>query len=233
MNEMNVNDKLNDDDADAPLPVVVPDEGDDIGAESGGRAPIDLDSAYDVEELNKIFGATMAAGGGNGAPVEAQAVEPVDMAAIHAEREAELLALIEKEKNTTLRAIADLHNYRKRAEEEKKRIIASANERLIKDLLPLVDDFDRSLVAAKQTQSYEMLVDGVEAVVRKIADTLAKEGVQPIPSVGEQFNPDYHDAVMVEEGSDHPDESIVEEFRRGYTMNDRVIRPALVKVAKA
>jgi len=236
------------DDDDEPIhdvPVVVPDDDDDDGREPGaGRAPIDLDSAYDISDLNAIFdkpskavkNAAKTSPGPDLRLVDAEeipAAAPSVAPGVSAEREAELLALVEAEKGNTLRAIADLHNFRRRAEEERRRIVASANERLIMQLLPVVDDFDRSLLAAKQSQSYEQLVDGVEAVVRKIADTFAKEGVQPIPTVGEKFDPDYHDAVMVDEGSDQPDETITEEFRKGYTMHQRVIRPALVKVAKS
>ncbi|HEX5324491.1 MAG TPA: nucleotide exchange factor GrpE, partial [Capsulimonadaceae bacterium] len=97
----------------------------------------------------------------------------------------------------------------------------------------VVDDFDRSLAAARQAESYEQLVEGVEAVLRKIGDVLGRQGLEPIPAVGEPFDPAVHEAVMVEEGSDQPDETVIEELRKGYKMNGRVLRPSLVKVAKS
>jgi molecular chaperone GrpE len=150
-----------------------------------------------------------------------------------ADEVAVLKAQLEQEKNNTLRALADLQNVRRRTDEERGRIIRDANERLIKELLPILDDFERGLGAARDNHSYDMLIDGVESVLRKTSDVLAKQGVIPIPSVGEQFNPDLHEAVTVSEGSDQPDESVIAELRKGYTLHGRVIRPSLVTVAKS
>lgn len=131
-----------------------------------------------------------------------------------------------------LRALADLQNFRRRGEEERLRIIRDANERLIKELLPVLDDFDLALDAARKTESYEQLIGGVEAIVRKFQDTLGKQGVAPIPTVGEPFNAEVHEAVMLDEESEEPDETVTAELRKGYTLHERVIRPSLVKVAK-
>jgi len=131
-----------------------------------------------------------------------------------------------------LRAMADLQNFRRRGEDERLRIIRDANERLIKELLPVLDDFDLALDAARKTESYEQLIGGVGAVQRKFVDTLNKQGVQPIPAVGEPFNAEVHEAVMLDEESEEPDETVTAELRKGYTLHDRVIRPSLVKVAK-
>jgi len=159
--------------------------------------------------------------------------EPTSEPVLDAAREAELKQEIETHKNNHLRAVADLHNYRRRTEEEMRKLKASAAERLIKEILPIVDDFDRSLAAAKQSESYEQLVTGVEAVLRKFVDTLHHEGVDPIPALGEVFNPLIHEAIMVEEGTDAPDDTVVEELRKGYMLNGQLLRPSLVKVAKS
>jgi molecular chaperone GrpE len=222
---------------------------DDEYEEGNGRVAIDLDSSLEMDDLEAIFNpqisssrkkAAAAAYATNSTPgavideggdVVEGAEAPV-AAGLDPAREAELKAEIDTAKNNHLRAVADLHNYRKRTDEEIKRIKANANERLIKDILPLMDDFNNGLNAAKSAQSYEQLVGGVEAVLRKFNDLLAKEGIEAIPAVGEQFNPDVHEAVVVEEGSDAPDESVTEELRKGYTLHGRVIRPSLVKVAK-
>ena len=131
-----------------------------------------------------------------------------------------------------LRALADLQNFRRRGEDERLRIIRDANERLIKELLPVLDDFDLALDAARKTESYEQLIGGVSAIVRKFQDTLTKQGVDAIPAAGEKFDAEVHEAVMLDEESDEPDETVTAELRKGYTLHGRVIRPSLVKVAK-
>lgn len=228
-------------------PVVV--EDDDFDDENGGREPIDLSGeVLDPKDLAELLRArprrpvrpavenapqapaTQPAAAGEQAAAPEQAA--ADQAA-SAEREAELLAEIENQKNNYLRAVADLHNFRRRTEEEIKRIRANANERLIKDILPLVDDLDLCIDAAKKTESYEQLISGVEAINRKFQDILSKEGVQPVAAVGEVFNPDIHEAVMLDPDSESPDDTVTDQLRKGYTLHGRLIRPALVKVAKS
>ena len=132
-----------------------------------------------------------------------------------------------------LRAVADLQNFRRRGEEERRRLEREGNERLIKELLPVLDDFDRAVEFAREAKIFDQLIGGVEAILRKFSETFEKQGVQPIAAIGEKFDPDYHEAVMLDEESDQPDETITAELRRGYLMNDRVLRPSLVKVAKS
>ncbi|HEY3332615.1 MAG TPA: nucleotide exchange factor GrpE [Capsulimonadaceae bacterium] len=208
-------------------PSIIRDE--DAEYESGGRQPIELDEALNADDLAALFTSPSPKPGAEGEAADDTAAAAV--AAVAAEQLAALQAEVESNKNNYLRAVADLHNYRRRSEEEIKRIRATANERLIKEVLPIVDDFQLSLGAAQKAQSYEQLVGGVEAVLRKFLDTLAKQGVEPIPSVGEKFNPDVHEAVMVDEGTDMPEDTVTEELRSGYTLHGKVIRPSLVKVA--
>ena len=159
---------------------------------------------------------------------------PAPAAEADAEQIIVLKAQLEQEKNNTLRALAVLQNFRRRSDEERLRIIREGNERLIKEVLPIMDDFERGLAAARANQSYDLLIGGVESVLRKFGDVMAKQGVEPIPSVGTLFNPDLHEAVSVVEATDElPDESVVAELQKGYTLNGRVIRPSLVSVAKA
>lgn len=161
------------------------------------------------------------------APVEARSSDAVVNA------ELERLRNDAKQANENyLRALADLQNFRRRGEEERQRILQNGNEKLIKEILPVLDDFDLALNAAKQVESYEQLIGGVEAILRKFRETLSKQGVEPIDALGHPFDPDMHEAVVVEEDSDHPDETVTEELRKGYTLHKRVIRPSLVKVAK-
>jgi len=201
-------------------------------------------------EASSRAAATYAANEGNGrAETQASAavvVDPVDDpapspdpvqpqvtdAVILAENE-RLKAEAKQANENYLRALADLQNFRRRGEEERSRILKDGNEKLIKEFLPVLDDFDLAVAHAKQVESYEQLIGGVEAILRKFRETLSKAGVEAIEAVGEKFDPDMHEAVMVDEGSDQPDETVTSELRKGYTLHNRVIRPSLVKVAKS
>ncbi len=235
-NNQNSNNPLDADATEASTPdmtpALVPDDGDDY--EGNGRKPIELDETLNVADLEALFRPKKAKAAAAASEPAAEAdVVAGEVVVGDPAREAELQAEVDAQKNNYLRAVADLHNFRRRTDEEIKRIKATANERLIKDFLPIVDDFELSLKAAQNAQSYEQLIGGVEAVLRKFVDTLGKEGVHAIPAVGEAFNPDVHEAVMVDEGADAPDETVTAELRKGYTLHGRVIRPSLVKVAKS
>lgn len=206
------------------VPAVIYDQDDD-----GERQPIDLDTPIDIS-------AALA-----GAALEAEQAEtetsPVfdDAPAAPAVSGLELDALkgqVAQANDEKLRALADLQNFRRRNSDDRQRIIRDANERLIKELLPILDDFDLAVAAAESAQSYDQLIGGVKAILRKFNETLAKQGVTPIPAVGEPFDAEMHEAVMLDEGTDEPDETVTAELRRGYTLNNRVLRPAMVKVAK-
>jgi len=190
------------------------------------RKPIDLDAP--VESTLVPAQAALPSNGATPAPITLEAAGP----AVSSKEIEELKDKAKQANDNYLRAMADLQNFRRRGEEERIRIIRDANERLIKELLPVLDDFDLALDAARKTESYEQLIGGVSAILRKFADTLGKQGVQPIPAVGEAFNAEVHEAVMLDEESEEPDETVTGELRKGYTLHDRVIRPALVKVAK-
>ena len=190
------------------------------------RKPIDLDAP--VESTPVPAQAALPSNGTTPAPITLEATGPV----VSSKEIEELKDKAKQANDNYLRAMADLQNFRRRGEEERIRIIRDANERLIKEMLPILDDFDLALDAARKTESYEQLIGGVSAILRKFADTLGKQGVQPIPAVGEAFNAEVHEAVMLDEESEEPDETVTSELRKGYTLHDRVIRPALVKVAK-
>lgn len=191
----------------------IPGVQDDQEDNEWGRAPIDLDAP-----VASVLPASEA-------PVSA---EPM----VSSKEMDELRAQAQTANENYLRALADLQNFRRRNDEAVKRQIRDANERLIKDLLPVLDDFDLALDAARKTESYEQLIGGVSAVSRKFLTTLNKQGVEVIPAVGEPFNTEVHEAVMLDEDSEEPDETVTVELRKGYTLHDRVIRPSLVKVAK-
>jgi molecular chaperone GrpE len=154
----------------------------------------------------------------------------VESSSLQAELEATRRAL-EEEHNRYLRAIADFANYKRRRQEESEGQIKFANQELILKLLPVIDNFERALQAAQVNHNFDGLAEGVSLTLRQLRDMLEKEGVTPIDAVGQEFDPNVHEAVMRIESEDYPDNTVVEELEKGYMQNSRVIRPARVKVA--
>src|SRR5882672_1346805 len=132
-----------------------------------------------------------------------------------------------------LRQAAELENYKKRSARERDDAIRYANESLLKDLLPVVDNLERAIAHASGGGNGKPLVEGVEMVLRGLTDVLAKHGVMPISAQGQPFDPTKHEAMTQVETDDHEPNSVVEELHKGYMLRDRLLRPALVSVAKA
>jgi len=131
-----------------------------------------------------------------------------------------------------LRKTAEFDNFRKRIERERQSLSEAVAADLIVELLPLVDDLERALQAEAGTEGAEGYRRGVELIHRQLLDTLRKRGVRPIDAVGAPFDPHYHQAVAHEPVEGRSDGEIIEEFRRGYMLGDRLLRPSMVKVAK-
>jgi len=131
-----------------------------------------------------------------------------------------------------LRQIAELDNFKKRASRERDEAIRFANEILARDLLPVIDNLERAVAHAAGGGNGKPLVEGVEMVLRGLLDTLAKHGIAQISAVGQPFDPSRHEAMAQVESAEHEPNSIVEEHQKGYTYHDRLLRPALVTVAK-
>jgi len=138
----------------------------------------------------------------------------------------------EKYHDQLLRLQAEFENFRKRMEREKTEFLRYANEQLIFALLPVMDNFSRAISSAKENQNVEAVLEGVSMIEKGLADVLTKFGVKQIKSVGEKFDPHRHEAIGVVESKEHPEDTVVEELQKGYLLNDRLIRPAVVKVAK-
>lgn len=128
------------------------------------------------------------------------------------------------------RTQADFENFRRRARQEREEILKYGACRLVENMLPVLDNFERALKA--EGQDLESFLAGVSLIFRQLQDVLQKEGVKPIEAVGTEFDPTKHEAVMGVESPDHPDNTVVEEVQKGYYLHDKVIRPAMVKVAK-
>ena len=128
------------------------------------------------------------------------------------------------------RTAADFANYRRRTEEERGVMTQLSNAVLISKMLSVLDDFDRALASVPE-DAHEGWVDGIQLVERKLRTVLESEGVTPIEAVGQPFDPNLHEAVVHQETTDYPDNVVIDEVQRGYRLGDRVLRPALVRVA--
>ncbi len=130
------------------------------------------------------------------------------------------------------RAAADLANYRKRVEQEKNDLIKSANAELVLRLLPVLDDLDRAFQTLPDTLSSLTWVQGIMLIDRKLRAVLEQEGLAPYESVGQEFDPAYHEAILQEECDPANDGKVLTELQKGYRFHDRVLRPAMVKVGR-
>jgi molecular chaperone GrpE len=131
-----------------------------------------------------------------------------------------------------LRKTAEFDNYRKRIERERQQVTEAAAADLIAELLPLVDDLERALKSDAGDESVDAYRRGVELIHKQLLELLRKRGVRPIEAVGADFDPHYHQAVVHEHVEGRRDGEVTDEFRRGYMLGDRLLRPAMVKVAK-
>ena len=131
-----------------------------------------------------------------------------------------------------LRTAAEFDNYRKRVDRDRRDQVDAATADAVVDFLPIVDDLERALKAPTGGDS-EGFRKGVELIHQQMVDLLRKRGVRPIEAVGAEFDPRYHQAVAQEASADHREGEVMEEYARGYMLGDRLLRPAMVKVAKA
>src|ERR1700674_2503022 len=144
---------------------------------------------------------------------------------------AELESAAAEAKDRHLRLAADFDNYKRRARQEQIDTIQHASTELISRLLPGLDDLHKALDHTPEGVD-EAWVKGLELSVRKLEEALAAFGLEPIEAVGAPFDPKHHEAIGHEESDEYPEDTVVQELRRGYRMRDRVVRPALVKVAR-
>ncbi len=129
------------------------------------------------------------------------------------------------------RQMAEFDNYRKRTEKEKASMYVIGAKEIVEKLLPVVDSFERGLATATEEQLEDPFVDGMNKVYKQMITALDELGVKPIEAVGNEFNPDYHNAVMHVEDEEAGENIVVEEFQKGYTYKDFVVRHSMVKVA--
>ena len=130
------------------------------------------------------------------------------------------------------RSEADLINYKRRSDQEKEEIGKYSNASLILNLLPVLDDLERAFTSIPPNLVQLTWVDGIRLIERKLQASLEMQGVSPIKALGEPFDPNFHEAVTYEDSDEHEEGQIIAEVRKGYQIGSRVLRPALVRVAK-
>ncbi len=174
---------------------------------------VNTDEGKSVEEIN--------------AEIEQELEEAIDL-----DPQAQLEGDVLKWKETAMRTAADLENYRKRMSREKTEAIKFGNQRLIEDLLPVIDNFNMGMMAA-EAESGSMIYMGMKMVQAQMDGFLSGQGVTEAETiVGSDFNPNIHDAMSQEESDEHEEGKIIRVMRKGYLLGDRLIRPANVVVSK-
>ena len=188
-----------------------------MSTKNAAKGPkVAVDSAQQADQMTE-----------EGAPASA----PQDASEALVAEIAELRHERDELRDQLLRKAADFDNYRKRVDRDRREMVELAAQNLLSELLPVLDDFERALEAdvAPGAESYR---DGVELIYKQLQDLLKKRSVTPIEAVGTDFDPHVHQAVVHEDSTTHRDGEVIAELRRGYRLGDRLLRPAMVKVAK-
>lgn len=166
---------------------------------------------------------------GDGAPVEDKSEA---IAALEAEV-ARLQGELAEARDQFMRKAADMENFRKRLLRDKEDALLFANKTLLTDLVPVLDDFERAIKSSEQARDYDTLHNGIAMIEQQMVSMLEKKyGLKRMESTGAEFNPEYHEAIMMEDREDHETAMVLEDYQKGYTLNDKVLRTAKVKVSR-
>lgn len=142
----------------------------------------------------------------------------------------ELQKDVEEKENKLLRSQADFDNFRRRTRQDIENIEKYRSQSLALEIIGAVDNFERALQTEVKSDEAQSLLKGMEMIYKSILESLKREGVEPMESVGKEFNPEYHHAVMQDQDDSKEPNTVLEEFQKGYILKDKVIRPAMVKV---
>jgi molecular chaperone GrpE len=204
----------------------------DVSHRVAEQAEASTESGHEAQEssrMKKDQGMPGTASSGDVGSVEEAGVDRIkQLEAALAQKEAEASSNWDK----FLRERADLENYRKRAQREKEDLLKYGNETLLLEILPVIDNMERALDHASE-ESLSAVIEGVELTRSMLVAVLKKFGVTPVESKGKMFDPAYHQAMTQVESSDDAPNTVVDEFQKGYMLNDRLLRPALVSVSAA
>lgn len=139
--------------------------------------------------------------------------------------------LADEYQGRALRAQADFDNFRRRTQKEKEELAQYATSKLVTELLTVLDNFERALVTTPSSPESESFVKGVNMIFRQLDGVLKSEGLTAMETVGQPFNPEYHQAIMQVESEEYEEGIVTEEVQKGYLLKDKVLRPAMVKVS--
>lgn len=194
-----------------------------------GNGKLNGEAVDEVEQTEVAQDEQTAVAQGDQDEVAQDEKEIVDEVAAEIEK---LRAEAERNLDNYQRAVADLANYRRRKELETSRLVKQARHAVLRQFLPVVDDFERAMKSATPEDGDASWLEGFRLIGRKLWSVLESEGVRPMESVGQPFDPNLHDAVQVDQEADSHD-TVIEEYQRGYFIDDEVLRPATVKVGSA
>ena len=142
-----------------------------------------------------------------------------------------LQGLADEFQGRALRVQADFDNFRRRTLKEKEELAQYATSKLVTELLPVMDNFERALATAPATPEFEAFTKGVNMIFRQLEGVLKNEGLTAMETVAQPFNPEYHQAIMQVESEEYEEGIVTEEVQKGYLLKDKVLRPAMVKVS--
>jgi molecular chaperone GrpE len=164
---------------------------------------------------------------------KAQSQQASQAAGLDLETYEALQAELQQAREQALRAAAEMHNIRRRAEQDVEKAHKFALEKFVNDLLPVADNLQRALDSAPTASGSEVVLEGVTLTLKALMDALKRHQVEAVDPVGEPFNPQLHQAMSMVPNPDMEPNTVVTVFQRGYTLNGRLVRPAMVVVSKA
>ncbi len=167
------------------------------------------------------------------AGAEAEVVETDDEIEKLRNELAQALNDIKMHQEQYLRTLADMENLRKRTQRDKEDLAKFANENILREILPVIDNLERAVDHAEQAETNDGLFEGVQMTLTQFSQLLTKFGVEPVDAIGQPFDPAYHQAMGQLESDEHPVNTVVQQMQKGYQLNNRLLRPAFVMLAKA
>ncbi|MGB9791103.1 MAG: nucleotide exchange factor GrpE [Thermacetogeniaceae bacterium] len=190
------------------------------------------DAEQDVEQIDTQTGETPEGDGEEERREEERREQEPEQVQLLQKQLDEMRQEMERMRNQYLRLAADFENYRRRTRQEIEEIRRTAAERLLRELLVLADNFELAIAAVRSELS-EKVITGIDMIYRQFLNILSQEGVEPIAAVGKPFDPTYHEAFEEVVTDEFPEGTVASEVRRGYLLRGKVLRPALVRVARS
>lgn len=138
---------------------------------------------------------------------------------------------VEETQQRFVRAQADFDNFRRRTQKEKEELAKYASMKLVTELVPVIDNFERAMATVPEGTESESFSKGIQMIFRQLETVLNNEGLTAMDTVGQPFNPEFHQAIMQVESDEYEEGTVVEEVQKGYMLKDKVLRPAMVKVS--